>query len=185
MLSVETRVGFARRAGAALLDVLLITLLSTIVAPIVGGLLGMAVIGTLWGPSRDATALGGVVGAAAGVMIGVIVASVAYWVFEGSSGLTPGKLALGIRVGAETGAAADRRALFTRSALKYGGLLLSALGWLTRVPMARSLGHLAVLALVGGFFLALGADRQALHDRLARTAVFRRRPGLTLSRGGS
>lgn len=91
MVRVEQRVGFARRTGAALVDVLLITALSTLVAPIIGG------------------------------------------------------------------------------------LVLAALGWLTGVRTFRTLGHLAVFVLVLGFLLTLRASRQALHDRFARTAVFKAR----------
>lgn len=89
MVRVEQRVGFARRTGAALVDVLLITAVATLVAPIIGG------------------------------------------------------------------------------------LVLAALGWLTGVRTFRTLGHLAVFVL--GFLLTLRASRQALHDRLAWTAVFKAR----------
>jgi uncharacterized RDD family membrane protein YckC len=178
MIAPPGRIGFGRRAAASLIDGLLIVVLSVVVAPLLGGLLGASLLGgaTGTGGGRDeAAAFGGFFGAVGGLLVGGVVVGIVYYLSEGLIGLTVGKLLLGIQIGAVSGTPADREALFTRSTIKNGGLVLAILGAATGVHVIGTLGRLAILIVGLGFLLTLGAARQALHDRAAKTAVFQRR----------
>ena len=104
---------------------------------------------------------------------------------------TPGKMMLKLRIAADTGRRASTAQLLVRFAVKCAPLILLA-AWIAyfsvHVAASNGLGldavaratpfvliAVGVLALSVGFggMIALQAPRQALHDRLARTAVYR------------
>ncbi len=105
---------------------------------------------------------------------------------------TPGKALLKLRIASETGRRAGRGQLLARFAVKYAPLIVVA-AWIgyfsVHVVISNGLGLNAVasatpfvmifagfLTLVVGIggLMAFQAPRQALHDRLARTAVYRK-----------
>ena len=103
-----------------------------------------------------------------------------------------GKAALKLRIADATGRRATRRQLVARFAIKYAWLLVFA-AWVAyfavsvavtdgrginaasrmAVPMLTLIGLLGLIVGVGGLW-AFKPSRQALHDRLTGTAVFRR-----------
>ncbi len=104
---------------------------------------------------------------------------------------TLGKSLLKLRIADETGRRATRGQLLARFAVKYASLIVLAV-WIAffSVHVAVSngrglndvvrltpfvLGFAGLLLLIAGFggLMALRAPRQALHDRLTRTAVYR------------
>jgi uncharacterized RDD family membrane protein YckC len=105
---------------------------------------------------------------------------------------TPGKALLKLRIASDTGRGATRGQLLARFAAKYAPLIVVA-AWIAyfSVHVAASNGRglsavaratpfvlifAGVLTLIvgGGGLMALRSPRQALHDRLAGTAVYRR-----------
>src|SRR5206468_78491 len=89
---------------------------------------------------------------------------------------SPGKMVLGLRIGGATGTAAPPQQLALRWALKYSAQLLTLIIILTHLWSLSILSTLASLAIFVGCFFALGEKKQALHDMIAGTAVFRRAP---------
>ena len=105
---------------------------------------------------------------------------------------TPGKALLKLRIASDTGRRATRGQLLARFAVKYAPLIVVAT-WIAyfSVHVAASNGRglsavaratpfvlifagLLTLIVGGGGLMALRSPRQALHDRLAGTAVYRR-----------
>jgi uncharacterized RDD family membrane protein YckC len=111
-----------------------------------------------------------------GAMMGVIAAAAVlgtvYFLVEGFTGYTLGKLLLGIRVASADGRQAPVSQLLARFAMKNINFLCTVLAALTGVALLATLGNLLGLAIFVGCFFVLGASRQALHDMVAKTAVY-------------
>lgn len=130
------------------------------------------------GPAGTAALLGffgGIMGMFLGAALVIGLISMVLLIWEGLTGRSPGKLVFGMRVGAGDGSPAPVPVLLVRAGIKHiaGALaLVSAIPGLKIVagfsPMAQGVVNL-------GMLLALGASRQALHDRVAGTAVYRTR----------
>jgi uncharacterized RDD family membrane protein YckC len=106
---------------------------------------------------------------------------------------TPGRALLRLRIAHESGRRASRGQLLTRWAIKYAPLIAVA-GWIAyfsvhvAVTNGRGLGGvvranyfvmpvigvIAIVVAVGGLLIFRKPAKQALHDRLAHTAVFRK-----------
>lgn len=105
----------------------------------------------------------------------------AAWVYmlsDVAAGGTPGKMLLGLKIRREDGG----RAGFGRRLVRYtlkGSILLIVLPFGMVEDTVLSILFLTIgLAGIPGYLLILGKDRQALYDRLSRTAVFRLGSGL-------
>ena len=171
------RIGFGRRLGAYLLDI--------VVALIGGGVIGMfagAGLTALFFASEmnegmeEAEALGGGVVALLGGFLGTIAGMMLIFLFimllEAFTGQTVGKMILGIKNGDEDGAAAGSGKLITRAAIKYIGTILALVAGLTGVIMIGTIGQLLGFAVFIGFFFILGEKKQGFHDMIAKTAVY-------------
>lgn len=129
-------------------------------------------------------------------LIGGAFLLVGYGLFEVMMAATPGKRIAGLVIASEDGMPAPRMALLKRWAVKQVAVFFAcpmALLWSIvspynnwiRVPdfvMPGILGlaiidtiltGILLLMVMGGCFLALGPSRQSLHDKLARSAVYR------------
>lgn len=103
-----------------------------------------------------------------------LLVALGYRFVEAISGRTLGKLALGIvieRADEDDGPPVPSRML--RYAVKNSPLLLGMLAVLTRSPALFALAGLAAVVVVIGSLVMLGAEKRALHDYVAGTAVFR------------
>lgn len=104
-----------------------------------------------------------------------------YFLIEGLTGASPGKALLGLRIADEDARPLPRAKLLLRYIVKnayFYLMLLSALSRMTQPWLERPLQIVAVLLgliVFLGCFMAFGAGRQAYHDLLLRTAVYRRR----------
>jgi uncharacterized RDD family membrane protein YckC len=171
---MENRIGFGKRLGAWLLDLVIVAVLVGVAGSIVAGALGLATA-SLGDPSATASpeamqgAMMGAVMAAMGVafVIGCI-----YFLIEGFTGYTLGKLILGIRVANEDGTLASVPTLLSRFALKNIGSVLGIVAIITGISFLNVLGNVGALIIFVGCFLVLGMSRQALHDRIVHTAVY-------------
>jgi len=161
------RIGFRLRSGALAIDVSGVLLLSFLFAPWIGLRLGLGGAGP------------GTGGLMSGAVAGTTLIGLLWFGVEALWAATPGKLALGLRVGTDDGHEAPLPVTVQRWALKNAptlvGLVAVVVGAVAPAP-GRWLGllsDLTGLVVLAGCFLALGQGRQALHDRLAGTAVYR------------
>jgi len=171
---MENRIGFGKRLGAMVLDLVICGVLVGVLGGVVGGMLGLTA-GSLTAGQRDAAA-GAVSGAALGAIMGMVAAAAVigcvYFLIEGFTGYTLGKLILGIRVANADGTQAPVQTLLARWALKNINFVLTVVALLSGIEFIRVLGNLGGLVIFVGCFLVLGMSRQALHDRIANTAVY-------------
>jgi uncharacterized RDD family membrane protein YckC len=163
-------VGFFVRLGALVLDIVAIMVVALVLGGPLGALLGVAV-------ARSARPdLPWWVGAFGGLMAGgALVAkavALAYMLTEAFTGYTPAKLLLGIRVANADGTAAASHTLFTRAALKNVAEVGAVLALILGIQLLAGLGTFLSLIFSLGCLLALLPDHQALHDKIAGTAVF-------------
>ena len=100
-----------------------------------------------------------------------------YWSIEAFTGASPGKRIMKLRIGREDGAIAEPSIIAMRTAIKMSDRILKLIAL---VPVAdiiargiTSASSLVEVVIVIGCFIVLSAKKQALHDMIARTAVFR------------
>jgi uncharacterized RDD family membrane protein YckC len=174
---MDKRIGFGPRLGAALIDMVVVVVLGLVFGSVVGGVLGLGA-GAAIGSTSDAEGAAAA-GAAAGALlggfaIGAAVFGFLYSLIEGLTGASPGKMLLKLKVGTADGHHAQIATYVTRWAVKYSGQLLAFLSVVLVTPAIGTVGTLANLVVFVGCFLVLGANRQAIHDMVAKTAVFKK-----------
>lgn len=170
------RIGFGTRLGSLIIDVIVISIIAFILGMMGlagGGILGAAT-GAAIGDSADGALGGGIVGAILGFIAGALMASFIYSLLEAFTGLTVGKLLLGIRIKNEDGTEGNTSLYLKRWAIKNINTLCSLAGGITSMSFLSTIGGLCGFIIFIGCFFALGEKRQALHDTLAKTAVFRK-----------
>ena len=159
------RQGFGIRLGALIIDLVILFVIGLIVNLIFGR-------GFTFG-FRVGTPQGGF---AYNLVSNLI--TLGYWSTEIFRAASPGKMILGLKIGSETGAPAMQNQLMMRYAIKQSPWLLMLVAGI--IPFVGFIfgivAILAALAIFVGCFLVLGAQRQALHDMLAHTAVYRVAP---------
>lgn len=176
---MNERIGFGPRLLAYLIDGITIAVVGGILGSVLGGVLGLGAGGAVAasgasGPDAAAAgAMAGILGAVVGATIGMGFLSLGWIVWEGLTGQALGKMLLKLRIKAADGSTAGPDKLFTRAAIKYSQLLLRLIGALAGINAISQLGSLAGLVVFIGCFFVLGQNRQALHDILAKTAVFK------------
>ena len=141
-------IGFGRRFLAYLIDAILVSIVGNVVGVVVGLVIGLggAAVG---GSSEDVGAAAQLVAGCLGFLIGV-----GYYVgFWATTGQTPGKMALGIKVISVDGSPVS----WGKAGLRYLGYIVSGL----------------VLAL-GFIWIAFDPQRQGWHDKIAGTYVVRK-----------
>ena len=152
------RVGFGPRFLAALIDVVALLIVLTI-------------LGTVFGVSAFSMGAG-VTGFS---IIAVVMALIplGYTTTEIFQAATPGKQLMKLKIRNQDGTDADQSVLQKRWAIKASGSLISLVGTLTTVTLISTIGGLVGLVIGLGCFLVLTEGKQALHDKLANTAVFK------------
>ncbi len=167
---MEKRVGFALRLGAFSIDVVFVLILSFAAVPAMGALLGPGFV------PQDAS-LAASLTMARGAVIGAV-----YFLIEGLTGASIGKMILKLKVGRPDGQPGSVGLFLLRWAIKNVGNLVAIVGAaLALAALGPGLpifligvGNVLGLIVILGCFLALRQSKQALHDVLARTAVYRR-----------
>ena len=171
------RIGFGRRLGAYLLDVVVAGIGGFVIGMFAGaGLTALFFASEMNEGMEEAEALGGGMVALLGGFIGTIAGMMLIFLFimllEAFTGQTVGKMMLGSKNGDEDGAAAGSGKLITRAAIKYIGTILALVAGLTGVAMISTIGQLLGFAVFIGFFFILGEKKQGFHDMIAKTAVY-------------
>ena len=173
---MENRIGFGPRLGAFLLDVLLIAVISVILIVVFG--VGGASAGAAAGPEDEMDAaigaIGGFMGGIMASLIVIYIVGAVWYLLEGLIGATIGKMIVGIKIGKDDGTKAGTGKLLLRYALKNISYLMGILALITGASVINTLGGLAGLVIFIGCFLVLGAKKQAIHDMLAKTAVYKK-----------
>lgn len=179
---MEQRIGFGKRLGAWALDCVFVIILSVVGGTAIGGWLG-AYTGAMTAGAASAAAgagdnaqaaaaLGGFFGALAGIILAATLIATVYFLLEGFTGYTLGKLILGIRIASDDGTAAGIGKLLLRWLIKNSGSVLSLLAVFTATSSLFTVSRLAGVIIFVGCFFTLGMKRQAFHDMLAKTAVY-------------
>lgn len=177
------RVGFSSRLGAAALDWIFAGVFAGVLAAIfgvlglgAGGVLGMAVDEQAKMESAlEFVGLGAGIGALLGLISGVIVGYFLYSMIEAFVGASPGKMVLGFKVGNEDGRAGDTGLYLKRWAIKNASSVFSVITLFTGLVFLEPIGSLIGVVMFFGCFLALSEDRQALHDKIAKTAIYHKK----------
>ncbi|MDE3258257.1 MAG: RDD family protein [Gemmatimonadota bacterium] len=158
------RIGFNRRFVAFLIDVIAIGILTSISDYVAGGD-DSDVPSSLHNLSELTRLM---------ASVGVFASSVQllYCLIEGLTGASPGKIVLRIQIRAASGAPAATGTLILRMVLKQIKVVATLIVSLTGSQLLTVLGLAGGVIFFFGCFLALGAARQALHDRILQTAVF-------------
>jgi len=167
------RVGFPLRLAAAAIDYALIGAASAVVGLVAGG--AWRAGGPVAADEGEALLGDPVLAAAVGVMAAFGIVGALYMLLEVRFAATPGKWLLGLVVGREDGNPPPPGTRLARYFVKNGHLVVAALSAVSGMWVVGVVAPLVTLVVVAGSALMLTEDRRALHDIVARTAVFRRR----------
>ncbi len=108
------------------------------------------------------------------MMLASVIGAVAYSLIEGLTGASPGKRAMGIRIRNADGSQPTSGTLLARWSIKNISAILSFVALAPTIAFVGTLGSFLGFAVFVGCFFALSDKRQALHDMIAQTAVFRK-----------
>lgn len=164
----SNRIGFGPRLGATLLDFVFTILLCTPILLFGAGAgiaAGLGLDSMMGSEEAEAMAL---IGVSAGMIGSILVCSIlalAYTLVEALTGASPGKRVMGMKVAKADGSRGDVSLYLLRWALKNSGTILNLI-----LPVISSL---ASLVFFFGCFGALSEKRQALHDIIAKSAVYK------------
>lgn len=177
------RIGFGKRLGAWIIDLVL----QGVAGGIIGSIAGATLVGLFFAEMAssdmgandiEAAAVGGVMGMLGGIIgtvAGMYLMMFVFMIIEAFTGATPGKMILGIKIANADATSASTGSLLTRAALKNIGVLLAIVAGLTGVAIIATLGSLGGLAIFIGCFFVLGDKRQGFHDMIGKTAVFNKK----------
>jgi uncharacterized RDD family membrane protein YckC len=177
--AMENRVGFGLRLGAWALDLVALIILATVLTGVVAGLFPDALARFI--ESQLAAQPAGAPAAAkafaekmlnwsfAATLVGLL-----YSLTEAFAGWSVGKLILRIRIVDESGQRGPTGKLVLRWAIKQSGNLLLLAGLFAASKLLYTAGQIVALGIFLGCFLVLSKSRQALHDKIAGTAVLRK-----------
>lgn len=161
-------------------------LLDCVVIGIGGSILGLLLGGTILGmigmgagvdagaapeEAAAAAALGGFIGGLVGTIIGPYIATFIMMILECCTGITPGKLMLGMKVSKTDGSDANLSSIVTRGLLKYQYSWVVIVGIFTGLDFLVTISGILSIVMFFGIFLIFGEGRQALWDKMAKTSV--------------
>lgn len=158
------RIGFGRRFVAFACDVIAIWILTSVTGLVTGDD-GSAIPSSL----NDLSELTALM-ASVGVFVSAV--QLLYCLIEGLTGASPGKMIVRIHIRDASGAPAGTGTLILRMIVKQIKTVATLIVSLTGSQLLTVVGLAGGVIFFFGCFLALGAARQALHDRFLHTAVF-------------
>ncbi len=97
-----------------------------------------------------------------------------FWSTEIFLAASPGKLFLNLVIANDNRTQATLIKLLVRFSLKHITYIFNLLTFLTAVAYFEFIGNFASLLILLGFFLTLKEKKQALHDLICKTAVFKK-----------
>ena len=159
------RVGFGKRLGSSLLDFTISLLPGIILGIYAGAAMATFLLDFFYDEAQLETIQAGFSGEIAATIIGLVASlagiaftSIFFYVLEGFTGQTPGKMVLGITVANMNGEKATIDKLLLRAFIKIIGSFVGIIGFIIFI----------------GCFLVLGEKKQALHDIICKTAVYKK-----------
>ena len=174
---MKQRAGFGVRSVALIIDVILLAAISVVLGLMAGSSTALLIHKMGWTAAASdpggAAVATGFMAIAVFLLVTSVVAtllSLPYNLMEAFFGWTPGKLATGLRVRNQDGARPSLGQVFSRWLVKHNAILLSLLIFVG-IPVGVFSPFLQAAVFLG-CFLALGQNRQALHDSLTSTAVY-------------
>lgn len=176
----DDRVGFGRRLGAYMLDVLFVLILGSIVGLLFGDQIAPLLFGKQMAEVDQAMSqLGGTFTVffekTMEIASGTSLTGLILIVLEGSIGQSIGKLILKIKNTNVDGSPASPGKLWLRALLKYGASILSLIGGFTGLYFIGTIGSLWSFVIFIGFFLVFMDNKQTIHDMIAKTVVSRKK----------
>lgn len=166
------RVGFGKRLGASLIDLLIVLILLVIGMALTGiisefSYIDFKAFATDPQEMKDFNDL----------MINryiplQLVIGFVYYLLELFIAASPGKLILGLKIGSSNKTNASFMSLFIRFITKHIDFVTTSLFLITTLEVFQNLGTLLGIVVIVGFFFVLGEKKQALHDIIAKTAVY-------------
>ncbi len=165
----QMRVGFGRRLGSSLID-LLIFLIILLVVIMVSGVMSnidfSSVMSNPMGFSEDMEAISPTLAIITSIL------GFLYFLPEAFLGQTLGKMILSIKIADMNRKPATTNQLLIRYFIKHGDYIFSLIGALAMLNIVETIGSIYGFVIWIGFFFVLGANRMAFHDMGANTAVF-------------
>jgi len=160
------RIGFGKRLLAALIDGLFFFLLLMIIvmAGITGVTIGGGFIEMLTGMMSLMTT-----GSLLLPVIGIL-----YNFIEGFTGASPGKMLLGIKIGNADGSQGNQALFLKRTAYKTLPSIIGLLAYYSAITAINTASSIASFIFIFGCLLAFGKNKQALHDIIFKSAVYRK-----------
>ncbi len=152
------RIGFAKRFIAAIFDVIILVLLLHLLSWILGSDI-----------MRSPVDLKGGIQA---FQLSHLLVVLLYFTMEIFLAATPGKLALHLKIMNESNKVASKQALLIRYLIKFSGVVFWFIFILTHIQIFWFLGTIALFVILVGCFMVFTVSKQALHDKIAKTAVY-------------
>lgn len=153
------RIGFGHRFVAAIFDFIILVLLSYLFSWILGS--------TIMRPPLELKD---------GINVfqfSHVLLLLVYFSTEIFFAATPGKMALSLKIKTEGGKKASTNTLLIRYLIKYSAIIFLLLFVLTNVNFFMLLLSLCIFIIFLGCFMVFMKAKQALHDKFAKTAVYR------------
>jgi uncharacterized RDD family membrane protein YckC len=178
--SVPVRVGFGPRLGASLLDFVVIgalgfALMDTVARLFPDYLATLAAQSQPKGPAAAQLppAFTSMMQTIQRWSLAVGFVGIFYALIEGFTGRALGKLLLGLRIADDGGRAASIPRLLGRMAFKQSAAPFALLAMVTGIYTFSQISMIPSLIVFIGCLVVLGKRRQAFHDMVAKTAVYR------------
>jgi len=168
----QWRIGFGRRVGAYLIDTVFLILLFfiammfTSIGEEIMDLLGGDTTQMMLNPEELTESIIQI------LMPLVLAVTFIYYSLEVIFARTPGKMLLGMIIGTDERRFASYSQLFVRLAIKHLSSFFSLFFVLTAISLFQTFSTIAGFVIYVGCLFALSLKKQALHDTVARTAVY-------------
>ena len=175
------RVGAGPRLAAAVLDYVMSTLAVMACAwqgwgwfQLVESMPGLDGVRELYAPVEAMLVEAGLAEGLMSLLAASALIGVGYPMVEGVSGASPGKWIMGIQIARPDGSRGDVGLYLRRFLVKHVRPVFATVGAVSGISALGLLAGPAGLVVTVGTLLLLAPHRQALHDKLAGTAVFLR-----------
>lgn len=168
----EYRIGFGRRLGAGILDILFHVIILMICFVAFGIMQDITAINwneALANPKIMQEITENLTKSI--TPLSVIIAFL-YYSMEVLFSATPGKMLLGLIIANQNRTRANTASLARRFAIKNVSYFFTAIFALTWIQMFSSLSGWGTIFMIVAFFFTLSASRQSLYDKWSKTAVF-------------
>lgn len=174
--NVMLRIGFGRRFGAWIIDLISVSALTALLIMVLEytgyfasegvSITDLATSANFLENMEKYTAF------SITLMPFTVILSLLYYSTEIFLGASLGKLLLGIKIASETRYEADIQQLVIRYSTKHISTVMNLLALITSLMFLQSIGGILGIVVFFGCFAVLAEQKKALHDYIAKTAVY-------------